>query len=129
MSLEQEIEKEFKLLPSNQVTDAFIEENFNLMEIVSDIDDSEYIPNYMLWCVKNTDNGSLVFDYTVNALAEYGRMKGADSFKSQCNAAQKRIVCRFLEWCLNNVVACNEKQVERALRNWGELRLTVVDQK
>lgn len=65
MNLEQEIEKEFELLPKDLVTDEFIEENYNLMEIVSDIDDSEYIPNYMLWCVKQkSDNGSLVFGYT-----------------------------------------------------------------
>ena len=120
MNLEREIHNAFNILPVNIVTDEFIEENPNLMEIGSEFEESEYIPSYMLWCVrKKTDTGSLVFDFTINALAEYGRMKGEKTFKSKCSPVQKSVIREFLLWCSGVVVGCNENQIERTLRRWS----------
>ena len=83
----------------------------------------EYMPSYMLWCVKNGDSdGNLVCDRTISALAEFGRAKDEMNhlnFKYLCNDRQKMVVYNFLNWCLSSLILISNKdQVLRSIKNW-----------
>ncbi len=62
--------------------------------------------------------------WTVNALAEYGRTKIKEddyfNFKYRCNAEQKDLVLRFLEWCNNEIITAEKTQIERAIKQWSK---------
>lgn len=60
-----------------------------------------YVPSYMIWVARNIEaNGNLICDYTINALAEYGRAKKRKNsnlnFKHLCNKNQKKWFLEFL---------------------------------
>ncbi len=120
--LENEIRTEFSL-NENSVTDEFIAKHADIMWINEEIEYMVYVPSYMLWCLKNKDNeGSLVFDYTVNALAEFGCSKNPKikrlNFKFLCDDKQKKVVCKFLNWCQSSLLLKHEEQLDRAIKNW-----------
>ncbi len=123
MSLEEKIIAAFpKVQNEPLVTDEFIEENENIMEIPGDIDHFKYVPAYMLWCIRKKDI-KLVDMYTVNAVAEYGRTKMKENnylnFKWRCNSEQRKAVHHFLEWCKNEITTVDATQIERATKNWS----------
>ncbi len=81
------------------------------------------VPAYMAWCTRNTHQpSSLVFDYTVNALATFGRTKNPApahlNFKYLCTDDQQRIVASFLCWCLQDDLLIRKEQIERAIKHW-----------
>ena len=121
MTLETDIKREFLLTKENVIPDEFIVSNPDEVWLNSGIDYMIYVPSYMLWCVKNGDSdGNLVTDYTITALAEFGRAKSLENklnFKFLCNNEQRAVVYNFLNWCLSNLI-CNEEQVLRAIKNW-----------
>jgi hypothetical protein len=106
-------------------SDAFIEENPNVSEIGGAVDTHIAVPAYMAWCARNAHRPSLlVHDYTVNALAEFGRTKNLQiitrlDFKHRCTAEQKRAVLHFLNWYLNPGLLVNTEQVTRSIKRWS----------
>jgi hypothetical protein len=123
LDLENDIKNEFFLADSNILSDEFIRNNPDILWIKDKIDYMIYVPNYMLWCLKNKDlDGNLVCDYTINVLAEFGRSKNPGyehlNFKFLCNNKQREMVYRFLNWCLSNIL-CREETVNRAIKRWG----------
>ena len=103
--------------------DAEIRSNPDPMELPGDTDLRALIPAYMHWVVQNKDNyDQLVTDWTLNALAEYGRAKtGAPqhmNFKFSCTDQQRLAVCAFLEWSLSALMVVHDGQVERAVKHW-----------
>ena len=124
MNIEQEIIKVFpEVLVEPIVTNEFIEENQNLMEIPNEINHIKYVPSYMLWCLRKKES-ELVDMYTINALAEYGRSKAIDNnylnFKHLCSPSQKNVVVSFLNWCLKELYTVEKEQIERAVKNWSK---------
>jgi hypothetical protein len=103
--------------------DAEIQANQNPMELPGSPGLLSLIPAYMQWAVLNRDNyGQLVTDWTLNALAEYGRAKSEESahlnFKFLCTELQRLAVYSFLEWSLSTLVIVPEEQVKRAIKHW-----------
>ena len=98
--------------------------NPNLMEIEGCIELIRYVPSYMYWCASNPDReGELVFDFTVSALAEFGRctdpQNSSLNFRYLCNAEQKAVVIDFLNWCKSELYLCNKAQIDRAIIKWS----------
>lgn len=127
MNLEKEIEQVFCLTANTIISDEFIQDNPDLMWIKNEINLIEYVPSYMLWCIRHKKfegEGSLIYDFTLNALAEYGRAKDKENsylnFKHLCNAEQKAVVYNFLKWCEANLEHINEKQLQRTLKHWAQ---------
>ncbi|WP_440877635.1 hypothetical protein [Thalassotalea sp. PLHSN55] len=123
MELISDIVNGFNLSDNDLVSDSFISENEDLMWIKSEINLMHYVPSYMIWCIKyNNSADNLVCDYTINALAEYGRRKETSSnylnFKSKCSPKQTVIIVQFLNWCLNNLLICDKEQIERSIKRW-----------
>ena len=125
MSLQVEIESAFpKTLNAPIVSNDFILNNQNIMELEENIDLFKYVPSYMIWTIKNSDEyEELVDGYTINTLAEYGKTKSIDNpylnFMHLCNKKQKLAVIKFLKWCSRELSLVDENQIERALRNWS----------
>jgi len=122
MNLEEEIFSAFPMvLNEPTVTDDFIEDNENIMELEGDVDYFKIVPAYMLWCIRKKDL-KLVDMNTVNALAEYGRTKMKDddylNFMYRCSPEQKNVVLKFLKWCLTEIITVDKTQIERAMKNW-----------
>ncbi|MDH5178074.1 MAG: hypothetical protein OEZ39_16335 [Gammaproteobacteria bacterium] len=123
MNLELEIKNVFPgVLSEPSIPDSFIEENENIMELEGEVDYFKFVPAYMLWCLKFKDK-KLVDVNTVNALAEYGRTKIKENshlnFMHLCNAEQKKVVAKFLEWCAKEIITADKTQIERAVKNWS----------
>lgn len=125
MSLEKEIEQAFCITPETIISDDYIQNNPDLMWIKKQINLMIYVPSYMLWCLKNKESeGNLVCDFTLNALAEYGRAKDKENsylnFKYLCNEEQKGIVYNFIKWCKSDLEHINIKQIDRMFRYWEQ---------
>jgi hypothetical protein len=121
-SLENDVKTAFAI-NGNIVSDEFISNNTSVLWLKEDVDFMVYVPSYMLWCLKNKDDeGSLVFDNTISALAEFGRSKNPQmphlNFKFLCNDRQKELVCRFLNWCRSDLMLNYGEQLDRAIKNW-----------
>ncbi len=102
---------------------AFIAEHPDLMSLDLSIGLAQLVPAYMSWCLGNKESSStLVPDYTANALAEFGRHKNPNTphlnFKHLCSDTQRRVVVKFLEWCLAPEQILDAEQIERALKHW-----------
>lgn len=100
-----------------------IRENQNLMELPDSSELLAAVPAYMQWAVRNQDNyDQLVTDWTLNALAEYGRAKAETSehmtFRFLCSEQKRLAVCAFLEWSLSALMVVHEEQVRRAIKHW-----------
>lgn len=82
------------------------------------------IPAYMAWCLNNPESTALVIDYTVDALANTGRVKSPApswlDFKHRCSTEQRQVVADFLRWCLDTDRLVDRKQTERALKHWAQ---------
>lgn len=105
-------------------SDFFIEENPNLSEIDGVVDLLMAVPAYMAWCARNGHKPwLLVHDYTVNALAEFGRTTNRQvahlDFKHRCTAEQKHAVLHFLQWYLNPGLLTDTEQVTRSIKRWS----------
>jgi hypothetical protein len=104
------------------ITDEFILENQDLQMIDFEGLEFKYIPSYMIWCLKN-ESSELVDWNLLNVLAEYGRAQltspSSIQFKYKCNKEQHEVVYKFLCWCRDSLYTLDEKQLSRALRNWG----------
>ena len=118
MNIEDRIDQVFQ---AENISDQFIEENPNIMELRNEPDLLSYVSAYMIWCVRHKDR-ALVDMYTVGCLAEYGRCKdpGNDylNFKHRCTDEQKKVVHEFLQWCSSEILTSDTMQIERALKNW-----------
>lgn len=107
-------------------SDPFIEGNPNVSELDGTVDLHVAVPAYMAWCAWNGHKPSLlVHDYTVNALAEFGRTKNRQltrvDFKHRCTAEQKNVVLHFLRWYLNPGLLVNTEQVTRSIKQWSAI--------
>src|SRR3990170_2209665 len=91
---------------STEVPNSFIEANPDISGLTQPVDLRVIVPAYMIWCVRNADeHGTLIPDFTVEALAEFGRAKNPEiahlNFKHTCSPQQRAIVAEFLRWCLD----------------------------
>lgn len=123
MTLEEQIFSAFPEVSDEPIiNDSFIISNQNLMELEENINYLKYVPSYMLWCIKNKDS-ELVDEYTINALAEYGRSKSKENtylnFMHCCSIEQKLVVIQFLEWCKKEIDTTDNNQISRAISNWS----------
>lgn len=102
--------------------EAFIQANPNLMELPAPVDLLHVVPVYMLWCAKHPDDPALVSDFTLHALAEYGRCQqpGLDhlNFRYRCSPRQIDAVSAFLAWASEALPFHDDVQLERARRRW-----------
>jgi hypothetical protein len=103
--------------------DAFIRAHPNVMELPGPIDLLRVVPVYMLWCVDHPDDPALVSDFTLRALAEYGRCKQPAlehlNFRYRCSQRQIDAVSTFLAWAFEAMPFHDEAQLERALLRWA----------
>ena len=125
MDLLQEIILGFSLSSELVLLDSYINENPDLLCIDQEIDHMICVPSYMIWVLKNRDtDGNLTCDYTLNALAEYGRSKNRKSnhlnFKYRCNSVQKALVLEFLVWCETSLLLADGDQLQRAIKYWSK---------
>jgi hypothetical protein len=108
------------------IPDAVIEANPDIFSLQGPVDFRVVVPAYISWCVRHATDGrgTLVPDYTVHALAEFGRSKDSSiahlNFKHTCSLRQRAAVASFLHWCLNPDLILNKEQIKRALKNWAE---------
>lgn len=105
-------------------SDSFIEENPNVSERDETVDLHTAVPAYMTWCARNGHKPSLLgHDYTVNALAVFGRTKNRQirhlDFKHGCTAEQKRAILHFLHWYLDPGLLVDTEQVTRSIKRWA----------
>lgn len=102
--------------------DAFIRAKPNVMELPGPVDLLRVVPLYMLWCVRHPDDPALVSDFTLRALAEYGRCQqpGLEhlNFRYRCSPRQIDAVSAFLAWAAEALPFHDDVQLERARRRW-----------
>lgn len=102
--------------------DAFIRANPNVMELPAPVDLLRVVPLYMLWCVRHPDDPALASDFTLRALAEYGRCKqpslGHLDFRYRCSQRQIDVVAAFLAWASEALPFHNQGQLERTRQRW-----------
>jgi hypothetical protein len=106
------------------LSDQFIEEHPDLCRLDASVDLQTAVPAYMAWCARNGHRpAELVHDYTVDALAVFGRSKKPEfaplNFKFTCSTEQRQVVEKFLRWCLDPALLLDTKQVERSLKRWS----------
>jgi hypothetical protein len=104
--------------------DAFIEANPDLSSQDASAGLQVVVPAYMAWCARNGHRPEeLVHDYTLRALAEFGRSKSPAAphlnFKHTCSPEQRAVVEKFLRWCLDPALLLHVEQVERSLKHWS----------
>jgi len=109
---------------ANQFSDSFIEKNPDVSQLDESVDPHVAVPAYMAWCARNGHKpAELVHDYTVNALAMFGRSKNLQvaylNFKHHCTLEQKEVVLKFLHWYLDPALLVNTEQVARSIRRWS----------
>jgi len=106
----------------SMLDDAFIRANPNVMELPASVDRLRVVPVYMLWCLNHPDDPALVSDFTLHALAEYGRCKQPAlehlNFRYRCSQRQIDAVAAFLAWASEAVPFRDDVQLERAHRRW-----------
>lgn len=106
-------------------SDEFIEANPDLSLLEEPADFQFLVPAYMAWCVRNGHRPEeLVHDYTLRALAEFGRAKSTAAhmnFKQSCSSGQRKVVAAFLRWCLNPELLLDAEQAERSLKRWASV--------
>lgn len=106
------------------LSDVFIEAHPDLSRLEASVNLQTVVPAYMAWCARNGHRpAELVHDYTVAALAEFGRSKKPElthlNFKFNCSPEQRQVVEEFLRWCLDPALLLDTKQVERSLKRWS----------
>lgn len=108
---------------ANKFSDEFIEENPDVLQLHESVDPHVAVPAYMAWCARNGHKrAELVQDYTVNALAVFGRSKNSGiaclDFKHRCTLEQKEVVLKFLRWYLAPALLVDTEQVARSIKRW-----------
>ena len=121
MSIAEHIRDVFPKAPSwGQHAD--IAGNPNVMELPGSVDLMAAVPAYMLWCAQHPDSAELVSDFTLAALAEYGRCKNPDNrhlnFRHLCSPNQLEAVVSFLEWASQTFSSAAPGMIDRALCSW-----------
>lgn len=106
------------------LSDVFIETHPDLSLLDAPVNLQTIVPAYMAWCARNGHRpAELVHDYTVRALAEFGRSKKPEithlNFKFTCSPEQRQVVEKFLRWCLDPALLLDTEQVERSLKRWS----------
>lgn len=109
---------------ASALSDQFIESNPDLSQVEAPANLQIVVPAYMAWCTRNGHRPQeLVHDYTLRALAEFGRSKNPSvahlNFKHVCSAEQREVVTKFLRWCLDPALLLHTEQVERSLKHWS----------
>ena len=102
---------------------AKVDSNPDLMSLVPEIPLMECVPLYMFWCMENKEKeGELIIDYTIAALAEFGRAKNPHdnslNFKFLCDKHQREVVLRFLKWRASQLCLDYNPTLFRAIRSW-----------
>ncbi|MEO5626310.1 MAG: hypothetical protein ABIQ70_09925 [Dokdonella sp.] len=109
-------------LSSACVDEDFILANPNVMELSGQPDLLDVVPAYIRWCTKYPAESNLVSDYTLAALAEYGRCNNPTNsylnFRHLCSPEQQEAVVAFLAWASKAIPFHHEAQLARALHNW-----------
>lgn len=120
-ALLNELVKVFSVEP-DQPSDSDIEAHPDHLLHGATTDLLKTIPAHMAWCLRNPESTMLVIDYTIDALANTGRVKSPGpswlDFKHRCSTEQRRIVANFLRWCLDTDRLVHREQTERALKHW-----------
>ena len=121
--LSEEIEMAFPG-SSAALSNASIEKNPDLASLEAPTDLQVVVPAYMAWCTRNSHRpAELVHDYTLRALAEFGRSKNPAAshlnFKYTCSPEQQKVVARFLSWCLDPALLLDAEQIKRSLKHWA----------
>jgi len=106
------------------LSDQFIEAHPDLSRLDASVDLHAAVPAYMAWCARNGHRpAELVHDYTVDALAVFGRSRKPElaplNFKFTCSPEQRQVVVNFLQWCLDPALLLDTEQVERSLKRWS----------
>ena len=106
------------------LTDAFIETNPDVLWEKIPVDVHVAVPAYMAWCARNCHRpAELVHDYTIRALAEFGRSNNPAvthlNFKHKCTPQQKHVVLQFLQCYLDPRLLVDTRQVARSLKRWA----------
>lgn len=112
----------FPTVVEKELSDKYITEHPDLMWDIPRIPLIRAVPLYMFWCMNNaSQEGELVFDYTIGALNTYAREKNTapEGFKFACNALQIQTVIHFLKWCQNDLGQDYDPSLSRAIKNWN----------
>jgi len=117
------LEKAFPCLRDKELTDEYIEAHPDPVRDVPPIPLIRAVPLYMQWCVTHkSEEGELVFDYTISALNKYARARSDEpeqqNFRFACNEEQRAAVIIFLNWCRESLTLDYEPSLSRAIRNW-----------
>jgi hypothetical protein len=109
---------------ANRFSDSFIEKNLDVSQLDWSVDSHVAVPAYMAWCARNGHKpAELVHDYTVNAIAVFGRSKNSRiaclDFKHRCTSEQKQVVLKFLRWYLDPALLVDTEQVARSIKQWS----------
>lgn len=122
MNIADQLTEAFPEADVSAMDDAFIQANPNVMELPEPVDLLRVVPAYMLWCVNHPDAPALVSDFTLRALAEYGRCKQPAfeylNFRYRCSQRQIDAVSAFLAWASETVPFHDDVQLERARLRW-----------
>ncbi|AND70275.1 hypothetical protein ATSB10_28210 [Dyella thiooxydans] len=122
MSIADRLTEAFPEADVSAMDDAFIRAKLNIMELPAPVDLLRVVPLYMLWCVRHPDDPALVSDFTLRALAEYGRCQqpGLEhlNFRYRCSQRQIDAVSAFLAWAAEALPFRDDVQLERARRRW-----------
>lgn len=122
MSIANRLTEAFPEADVPAMDDAFIRANPNVMELPAPVDLLRVVPLYMRWCVRHPDDPALVSDFTLHALAEYGRCQqpGVEhlNFRYRCSSRQVDAVSAFLVWAAEALPFHDDVQLERARRRW-----------
>ncbi len=123
MELEKRIIDEFSLEEVGFLEESYIKENTDLLWVKGNFDPMKYVPNYILWCLRNRDrDGNLVAHHIIRTLSEYGRAKNPNNdylnFKYKCSLSQKELVIEFLKWSRSGLVLAEEEIINRAIKQW-----------
>lgn len=116
----------FPSLTEQALSDAYIQAHPNPEWDLPPIPLIQAIPFYMAWCVSHaTEEGSLIFDYTISALNMYARAKDPalvwQNFRFHCDPTQTAAVLCFLYWCRDHLSVGYEPSLSRGIRNWEKL--------
>ncbi|MCP1372690.1 hypothetical protein [Dyella lutea] len=122
MSIANRLTEAFPEADAPAMDDAFIRANPNVMELPAPVDLLRVVSLYMLWCVRHPNDPALVGDFTLRALAEYGRCQqpGIEhlNFRYRCSPLQIDAVSAFLAWAAEALPFHDDVQLERARRRW-----------
>ena len=121
--MREELRNAFPSIDEKTLSDEYIKEHPDLTWDIPDVTLIQAVPLYMLWCIENaTEEGELVFDYTISALNKYARAKEPriewQDFKFSCNQEQIITVRQFLQWCKTELTQDYEPSLSRAIKNW-----------